>query len=127
MERYRAISASPARAMVILMKNFIVKLYRRIVWTLDRSYRHSRIRNAILALRSRKKTEQLFSDCKRFVIFLVAGIDTVDGGVMSICSIAAETKKLFAGKKVSVAVCTAYSEPRFLRYTKFDNDVDMLA
>ena len=127
MERYRATSTSLTRDMEILMKNFVVKLYRRIAWTLDRGYRHSRVRNAILALRSRKKTEQLFSDCKRFVIFLVAGIDTVDGGVMSICSIASETEKLFAGKKVSVAVCTAYSEPRILRYTKFDNDVDILA
>ena len=51
----------------------------------------------------------------------------VNGGVMSICSIASETEKLLAGNGVSVAVCTAYSEPRMLRYTKFDNDVDILA
>jgi len=28
---------------------------------------------------------------------------------------------------VSVAVCTAYGEPRLLRFTKFDNDVDIYA
>ena len=31
------------------------------------------------------------------------------------------------GNGVSVAVCTAYGEPRVLRYTKFDNDVELFA
>ena len=101
MEPYRTNPFDLPRNIEIAMNSIVVKLSRRVARTLDHSYRHSRVRNAILALRSRKKTEQLFSDCKRFVIFLVPGLDTVNGGVMSICSIASETEKLLAGNRVS--------------------------
>ena len=99
----------------------------RVFWALYFYYHRSRPRNAILAMRSRKRTEQFISDRKRFVIFLVPGLDTVNGGIMSICSIASETEKLLTRNGVSVAVCTAYCEPRMLRYTKFENDIDILA
>lgn len=46
---------------------------------------------------------------------------------MSICSIATETRKLLGANGVSVAVCTAYGEPRMLRLTKFDNNVELFA
>lgn len=46
---------------------------------------------------------------------------------MSIFSIAEESQKLLSVRGVSVAICTAISFPRLLRYTKFDNDHDVLA
>jgi hypothetical protein len=94
---------------------------------LDRCYRYSRVRNKILAIRSRNQTNRLASGNKRFVVFLVPGRNIVNGGIMSICSIASETQKLLAMNGVSVAVCTACGEPRLLRLTKFDNDIDILA
>ena len=100
---------------------------RTALFLLDRYYRHSRLRNAILAIGSQKRAERFISDRKRFAIFLVPGLNTVNGGIMSICSIASETQKLLAMNGVSVAVCTAYGEPRMLRYTKFENDSDIFA
>jgi hypothetical protein len=90
-------------------------------------YRNSRLRNAIMAMRSPKPADRFASDSRRFAIFLVPGWDIVNGGYMSICSIAAETRKLLGASGVSVAVCTGYGEPRMLRFTKFDNDVELFA
>lgn len=94
---------------------------------LERCYRHSHLRNAILAIKGRNGANRFASSNNRFVIFLVPGMNIVNGGIMSICSIASETEKLLARNGVSVAVCTAYGEPRLLRYTRFDNNADILA
>ena len=113
------------------MDKLIPKFLARIRWAfnllIDHCYYHSRLRNKILAIKSRNRTEILLSGGKRFVVFLVPGKDMVSGGTISICSIASETQKLLARTGVSVAVCTAYGEPRMLRFTKFANDVDILA
>jgi hypothetical protein len=113
--------------------NAVLKLaaVQRKVWgilgLLEHGYRHSHLRNKILAMKSRRRTDRLASGSKRFVVFLVPGRNIVNGGIISICSIASESKKLLAMNGVSVAVCTAYDEPRMLRFTKFDNEFDLLA
>lgn len=95
---------------------------------LSRSYRYCYPREKILGFKLRERTNRLFKAAgNRFVIFLVPGYDVVNGGVMSICSIAAETNRLLSASGVSVAVCTAYGQPRMLRYTKFDNDTQLFA
>jgi hypothetical protein len=94
---------------------------------IDSYYRHSYLRNKILEIKSRKSIKEFGSKNRRFVIFLVPGANIVNGGILSIFSIASETQKLMAMSHVSVAVCTAYSEPRILRYTKFKNDIDIFA
>lgn len=78
-------------------------------------------------MRGPKPSERFAPDIRRFAIFVVPGWDIVNGGNMSICSIAAETGRMLAGRGVSVAVCTAYAQPRMLRFTKFDNDVELFA
>ena len=93
----------------------------------NRAYRQFRVRNAILAIRSRKYTDRFPSDSRRFAIFMVPGFDIVNGGIMSICSIATETQRLLTANRVSVSVCTAPGEPRMLRYTKFDNNIELTA
>jgi hypothetical protein len=106
---------------------FLRGIIGRASRSLERHYRHSGPRNTILAIRSRKLTNRFAFDSKRYVVFLVPGINIVNGGQMSICSIASETQKLLAKNGVAIAVSTAYYEPRMLRYTKFDNDIDILA
>ena len=100
---------------------------RRFTFSLERQYRSSPLRNAIVAMRSPKPAERFPPDCRRFAIFLVPGWDLVNGGIMSICSIANETRKLLSANGVSVAVCTGFGSPRMLRFTKFDNDIELLA
>src|SRR5262249_20160578 len=46
---------------------------------------------------------------------------------ISICSMASETQKLLTEAGASVSVCTAYGEPRMVRFTNFRNDVGILA
>ena len=71
-------------------------------------YRRSAPRNALLAMRSTKFAERFPADTKRFAIFLVPGRNIVNGGIMSICSIATETQRLRARNGISVAVCKDY-------------------
>lgn len=94
---------------------------------IERAYRYSRLRNKLLAIKSQNKTKLIASSSKRFVIFLVPGQNIVNGGIISICSIASATKNLLAKHGVSVAVCTGYGEPRMSRFTKFENDIDIVA
>ena len=56
------------------------------------------------------------------IVFFVPGFDMVSGGVMSIISLAGETKKLFAGSKTGVFVCVIPYHPPLSKFTKFEND-----
>jgi hypothetical protein len=56
------------------------------------------------------------------IIFFVPGFDMVSGGVMSIISLASETKKLFFGSKTGVFVCVIPYHPPLSKFTKFEND-----
>jgi hypothetical protein len=111
---------NPKRPMLIFSRS--KKLLTRARRSIDGFYLRSGVRNAILAARSRPAAKELLSHGNRFVLFLVPGANLINGGALSIFSIAAETRKLLAPHGVTVAVCTAYNEPRILHYTKFDND-----
>jgi hypothetical protein len=56
------------------------------------------------------------------IVFFVPGFDIVSGGVMSIISLATETKKLFAGSKTGIFVCVIPYHPPLFKFTKFKND-----
>jgi O-antigen/teichoic acid export membrane protein len=88
-------------------------------------YRRSSGRNAVLRLAARRRHDAFVQGGRRFVLFLVPSGNPVNGGIMSIFSIAAETARL--GLAARVAVCTPFCEPRTRRYTKFDNAFDVLA
>jgi hypothetical protein len=90
-------------------------------------WRRSSVRNAALGIQARPVTEKFLSGHNRFVLFVLPGYDFINGGILSIFSIAAETRKLLEPDNVAVAVCTSYGEPRILRYTKFDNDFTVLS
>jgi len=106
-----------------LLRNRIDHFYR----VLRHRYQQNRLRNAIMAIRARRPAERFSPDCRRFAIFLVPGWDMVNGGIMSICSIAAETRKLLSANGVSVAVCTGHGQGRILGFTKFENNVELFA
>jgi hypothetical protein len=91
------------------------------------NYRSSRLRNVILSIRARSRNKRFDVNNRRFIIFLTPGWDLVNGGIISTFSIASETQKLLERTGVTVAICTAYSAPRILRYTKFENDFDVFA
>lgn len=90
-------------------------------------YRNSSLRNAILAMRAPRPSDRFPATTRRFVLFLIPGNDYVNGGYMSICSIAEETRRLLEPAGVRIAVCTAAGQPRMLRLTKFENNVELFA
>lgn len=63
---------------------------------------------------------------QRAIVFFVPGIDAVTGGVMSILSIAEESRRLHAIHGASVFVCTLPGHPPLLRYTRFENSECLL-
>ncbi|MGO4222604.1 hypothetical protein AB4Y64_12230 [Lysobacter sp. TAF61] len=62
----------------------------------------------------------------RAIVFFVPGIDAVTGGVMSILSIADESRRLQSIHGASVFVCTLPGHPPLFRYTRFDNSETLL-
>jgi O-antigen/teichoic acid export membrane protein len=103
----------------------ITPLLRRI-WLgrvrLENAWRRSRPRNRVMALLGSGREKRLASSHSgRFILFLVPGVDIVNGGIMSIFSIAAESEKLTAIHGARVAICTAPGEPLTRRFTKFEN------
>jgi len=57
------------------------------------------------------------------IIFLVPGLDIVNGGVRSIISLAEESEKLTAIHNSMVFVCSMPGDPPLQRFTKFNNSV----
>jgi len=75
----------------------------------------------------RKHLEKLQCEAfERLVVFFVPGVDRINGGIMSIISIATETRKLYAESNTGVFVCTLPSDPPLANYTKFDNNFTLL-
>lgn len=58
---------------------------------------------------------------KQAIVFIVPGFDIVNGGVLSIFSLAEETRKLFKNSEKMVFLCSMPGEPPILRFTKFQN------
>jgi hypothetical protein len=100
---------------------------RGLLKSIDRYYRYSSLRNAILAVRAKRHGPQILSLNRRFVVFLVPGFNIVNGGQISICSIASETKRLVDTNGIPVYLCTPPCEPRILQYTKFDCNFHIFA
>jgi hypothetical protein len=69
---------------------------------------------------------------KKLIVFIVPGADrftgneTMSGGVISILSIAEETKKIFdKNKEVSTIVCTINEDNLLLKYQNFENNFNI--
>lgn len=101
--------------------------YNRISSKFRNLVRHIVLRRPSVtsAIRKVQKSYLGTHDCSSYdslVVFFVPGFDMVSGGVMSIISLAGETKKLFAGSKTGVFVCVIPYHPPLSKFTKFEND-----
>lgn len=63
---------------------------------------------------------------RHLIVFLVPGYDIVSGGVLSICSICTETRRLAAALGADTVICNAPGTPRLQKYTQFENSLDIL-
>jgi len=84
------------------------------------------LQNHIKEFRIRKRQEELLRenyspDTENLIIFLTPGYDRVNGGILSISSIAKESIKLKHLHGAEVLLCTLPGDPPLLKYTKFSN------
>lgn len=87
----------------------------------------SQFKNYFVAKKQREYLkEHNISDCTRMIIFLAPSDDKVNGGILSIASLAEETAKLTNVHKSNVFVCTRPGEPLLFQYTKFKNTIKLV-
>lgn len=87
----------------------------------------NRLKNYFVAKKQREYLkEHNISDCERIIIFLAPSDDKVNGGILSIASLAEETAKLANVHKSNVFVCTQPGEPLLYQYTKFKNSIKLV-
>jgi hypothetical protein len=83
-------------------------------------------RNPVKEFRIGRKQEKLLREnyppnTENLIIFLTPGYDVVNGGILSISSIANESMKLKHIHGAEVLLCTLPGDPPLLKYTKFAN------
>ncbi len=60
---------------------------------------------------------------KNLIVFVISNKDFITGGLMSICSIYEETRKMEEVHSSSVIMCTLYEDPVLIKLTKFNNKI----
>lgn len=70
----------------------------------------------------RAAADTVHVDRKRLIVFLVPGCDDVNGGILSIASLCAESRRIGANGDADVFLATLPGDPPLLRYTRFAND-----
>lgn len=112
------------------MKEKIKYVYRFIKY---KSYRDKYFREPdIKAIQKKNFMTEFNSDVDKAIIFLVPGADgktgkeTMSGGVISILSIAQETKNIFEKKQnVAVLVCTHSEDFLLAKYQNIENNLNI--
>jgi hypothetical protein len=66
-------------------------------------------------------------DARKLVWFLAPSLNYVGGGMMSICSFHAETRRLLGGPDVAVVASTYPNHPILKKYTGFANSMDIFS
>lgn len=109
------------------MKKTVQNIYRYIKYKEHREKVHRE--KKIKPLQQKLILDEYNNQAKKVIVFIVPGADrftgkeTMSGGVISILSIAAETKNIFKeDKEVAVVVCTHSKDNLLLRYNNIDND-----
>ena len=100
--------------------------YNRISSRLKNLVRHILLRRRSISFAIEKEQKKYLDtdNCSSYdslIIFFVPGFDMISGGIMSIISLAGETRKLFAGSRTGVFVCAIPYHPPLSRFTKFEN------
>jgi len=94
---------------------------KRFVRMVKRCWSKNPIRKRWITNKQRQILDACKGDLDRVIIFLVPGEDVVNGGIMSIISLADETAMLRYVHQSEIFVCPAPGEPPLLRFTRFAN------
>jgi len=99
---------------------------RRLVRSVKRYWLKNPVRRELIHAAQRRVLDAGGASPERVIVFLVPGIDMVNGGIMSIVSLADETARLSRIHGAQVYVCTVPGEPPLLRFTRFRNERTLL-
>jgi hypothetical protein len=95
--------------------------------SIGKMLRNNPIRRKYLQSKQAKYLDEVGAgEQNRLMLFLVPGRDGVNGGILSLISLAEESAKLKAQHGASVFVCTVPGDPPLLRYTKFTNTTQIV-
>jgi len=79
--------------------------------------------NRIQGVQDRLLRAYYSPDVKKLIVFLTRGYDVVGGGILSICSLYEESKRMKNIHGAEVIICTLPGDPPLLKYTKFKNQI----
>ena len=82
-------------------------------------------KNKILNIQKNLLSKNYNCNLKNVVIFLVPGKVKINGGVMSICSLAKVSKEILKIKEYEILIATLPGERTFNKYTEFDSEFDI--
>lgn len=84
---------------------------------------------AHFVLAHQKRTlEKRFPDgISNLIVFLTPGVDTINGGILSICSVYIESLNLKEVHRSEVLLCTPPGDPPLPKYTRFSNSIDLFS
>lgn len=95
--------------------------------SLKNIWRNNIIRKRYVSAKQAKHLDKVKAgDNNKLIVFLVPGYDRVNGGILSIISLAEETEKLKHHHKADVFVCTMPGDPPLNRFTKFMNSTQIV-
>lgn len=83
------------------------------------------LKSKIIESQDKKLLESFDSNIKKLIIFLVPGWDGVNGGVMSICSLARVSKNLKSLHDAEVLIATIPKHSLFDKYSGFESSFDI--
>lgn len=96
-------------------------MFRQLARTVKHHWKMNPLRKRWIKNIQRRTLDAGKGDLDRVIIFLVPGVDMVNGGIMSIISLADETAKLRHIHGSEVFVCPSPGQPPLLRFTRFSN------
>lgn len=89
--------------------------------------RETRASQWVLRARQAARIRKQLSNRRRAIIFLVPGVDDVNGGILAIVSHVAESARMAEIHHAQVHLCTLPGGLTLMRYTRFANDATLLS
>jgi hypothetical protein len=93
-----------------------------------RAFRDTKVGTYLaLARQARMLRDRFPANYSNLIILLSPGKDTINGGILSICSVYTESLNLRDVHRSEVVMCTLPGDSPLSRYTRFDNTIDLFS
>jgi hypothetical protein len=107
------------------LKGLIMRPRQTIKLAITKSKQSLRPRRKIIRAQDKQIKENFSKDTLRLIVFLVPGVDVVNGGTMSICSLAKVSQFLKPLHNADVLLATLPGSQLISKFTQFENPFDI--